>query len=138
MSPSSHPAPDAASAIAQAIGAILYAMLDALFGDISGLSPRHPVRRMHARTRTHIDRYVAALTAALRSPAEETSADAPVANATPTPAGTPLARPALGDRDHAVFPPFPRSAPRATPPPRREKPVWHPAHSRAYIVTISK
>ena len=59
-----------AAALAQAIGAVLRAILDAVFGDVSGLSPRHPVRRMHARGLADIERYVALLTAALMAPAE--------------------------------------------------------------------
>lgn len=69
---SSPPAPtqDVASAVAQAIGAILRAMLDALFGDISGLAPRHPIRRAHVRMLRHIERYVAELADALAAPGE--------------------------------------------------------------------
>ena len=62
---------DPASALAQAIGALLRAILDAVFGDVSGLSARHPVRRSHARALVQIERYVAALEAALRAPAAE-------------------------------------------------------------------
>ncbi len=91
------PAMDAASALAQAIGAILRAMLDAFFGDISGLAPRHPIVRAHARTLRHIERYVAALEAALNAP-EQASDE--TTQLTPEP------------RPHSVIP-FPRSAPHA-------------------------
>ena len=85
---------DAASAIAQAIGAILRAMLDAVFGDISGLAPRHPIVRAHARAVRHIERYVAALAIALATPAAAASDDAPLTPAPRPDSVLPLSRPA--------------------------------------------
>ncbi len=127
------PAMDPASALAQAIGRILCAMLDAFFGDISGLAPRHPMVRAHARTLRHIERYVAALEAALRTPAQAPD------DATPL---TPEPRP-----DSVI--PYPRAAskfraarrphtPHQSPAtqPHREKPLDPLPASHAHIITI--
>ena len=131
MSSPTAPAMDAASAVAQAIGRILLAMLDALFGDISALAPRHPIRRAHARAQRHIERYVAALAIALATPEEAPQAEAPL---TPEPRPVsviPLPRPA--PHAPAVRPPaVPRQAPRAPP----EFTAWRNATPHAHFVTL--
>ncbi len=129
------PAQDAATAIAQAIGAILRAMLDALFGDISGLAPRHPIRRAYARTLQHIARYEAALAAALTAPQEETPATPRPDSAQPETAPTP----AIGVIAQCD-PPTARTQSRA--PPNRvsasSKPRWPGPLSHGHFVTISQ
>ncbi len=116
MSSPTAPAMDAASAVAQAIGRILLAMLDALFGDISGLAPRHPIRRAHARAQRHIERYVAALAIALATPEEAPQAEAPL-TPKPRPASViPLPRPTCAGRP---------SSRRPTPSPPRSAPIHH-------------
>ncbi len=126
MSSPTAPAIDAANAVAQAIGRILLAMLDAIFGDISGLAPRHPIRSAHARAQRHIARYVAALAAALATPAEESSGDvsltpAPLTPAPRPPAIAPQRRPAASPIAH----PRPPAARQARPPPQAP-PQKHP------------
>ncbi len=99
---------DAASAIAQAIGAILRAMLDAFFGDVSALAPRHPVRRAYERACNHIERYTAALEAALSQSAEEQAAPHPdsARNSAPRVSGTiPHRLPTPKPQDQARAPP---------------------------------
>ena len=118
---------DAASALAQAIGTILRAMLDALFGDISGLAPRHPIRRAHARTLRHIERYVTSLAAALstpgEAPCEETSLTVETGPGALMPAAVLLPRSApslsVGSHPHAGsrrWAPSPRPARSQAPP----------------------
>ncbi len=126
------PAMDAASALAQAIGAILRAMLDALFGDISALAPRHPIRRAHARTLRHIERYVAALEAALNTPEQATDDVTPL---TPEPrphAVIPVPRTALHPRAAQSQPGTTRQSPRAPP----TKTPWPTPHKHAQFVPI--
>ncbi len=115
----------AANAVAQAIGAILRAMLDALFGDISGIAPRHPIRRAHARTLRHIERYVAALAAALSTPAaapdDESEQDAPRPDSVrrhPGTARSPSRTPIFHVAKRRQSP-----LPRGAPPPRT---LWYP------------
>ncbi len=131
MSSPPAPAMDAASAVAQAIGRILLAMLDAIFGDISGLSPRHPISRAHARAQRHIARYVAALAAALATPELD-----PRDTARPTPArASALAMPGRRDlrappSSHRRMSPATLGIPPRAPPPRENR-VWSGPHNRA-------
>ena len=128
------PAMDAASALAQAIGRILCAMLDALFGDISALAPRHPIRRAHARTLRHIERYVAALEAALNAPEQ-----APDETTQLTPEPRPdsvISFPRSALRARAALHPQPADArrePRAPP----KNALWPLPPSHAQFVALS-
>ncbi len=129
-----------AAALAQAIGAVLRAILDAVFGDVSGLSPRHPVRRMHARGLADIERYVALLTAALMAPAEAgmvAGDDGVESHGRVRVAGALAARAAVATMSAMMIPAIlPALRGRAPPPGLGVERPFRGAFSHAFIVTI--